>query len=328
MRVSVALLVLLASSLAADKQAPPQELIPLSVSSSKTLSTPSLFFMGNTQCDDKGDIFFLAGSPQTPVVYKLMRDGSHDVYGLLGDDARSNYYKAFHADRDGKVSLLEVDLKSHSPVMFSFEEDSTSPVRTVLDISPDMDPSGVHSFIQLKAGHILLQGFFGQNAPAKDRGRGYIAEFDASGRLLHTFREKDGAAVEDGHWAGHASALEGDDGFIYVLLPDRVLVLSQTGRVRKTITLAPPEQGYMASQMYLAGSRLAIGYFKTGPAVQGTKLETLYALIDASSGRQLRAYKPAAELMNSFLVGFSDEGFIFYQSGRDGEINLLTARAD
>ena len=328
MRISIAFLLLLASCFAVDKKAPSPDLVPLSVSSSKELATASVFRMGNAQCDDKGDIFFLSGSPQTPVVYKLTSDGSHNVYSLLGEDARNHYYKAFHADRDGRVSLLEIEEKGLRPVLFNFEEDSTEPGRTTLDAPPEMDSSGIFSFIQLKTGHILLQGFFGESAPIKDRGRAYIAEFDASGRLLRTFREKDGDKIEGGHWAGHTSPLEGDDGFIYVLLPDRVLVLSQTGRLRKTITLAPPAEGYVAFQMYMAGGRLAIGYYKPGPVGQVTMLHPLYGLFDASSGRQLRAYKPVAELAKSSLVGFSDEGFIFYRSGGDGEVDLLTARAD
>jgi hypothetical protein len=328
MRVPVAFLIMLASSFAVDKKAPSLDLVPLSVSSSTALATASVFRMGNAQCDDKGDIFFLSGSPQTPVVYKLMRDGSHDVYGLVGEDARNHYYKAFHIDRDGKVSLLEIEEKNLRPVLFRFEEDSTEPARTTLDAPPEMDSSGIFSFTQLKTGHILLQGFFGEGASAKDRGRAYIAEFDASGKLLRTVKEKDGDKVEGGHWAGHTSPLEGDDGFIYVLLPDKVLALSQIGRVHKTITLAPPAEGYVAFQMYLAGGRLAIGYYKPGSVGQITKLEPLYALFDASSGRQLRAYKPVDEVAKSILVGFSDEGFIFYRSGRDGEVKLLTARAD
>jgi hypothetical protein len=330
MRISIAFLVLLASGFAVDKKAPSPDLIPLSVSSSKGLATPTIFYMGNAQCDDKGDIFFLSGSPQAQVVYKLMSDGSHKVYGLLGEDARNHYYKAFHADRDGKVSLLAIEEKGLRPVVFHFDEDATEPARTTLDAPPEMDSSGIFSFTQLKTGHILLQGFFGESASAKDRGHAYIAEFDASGKFLRTFKEKDGDKdkIEGGHWAGHTSPLEGDDGFIYVLLPDRVLALSQTGRVRKTIMLAPPAEGYVAFQMYLAGSRIAIGYYKPGPIGQVTKLDPLYALFDASSGRQLRAYKPVAELAKSLLVGFSDEGFIFYRSGSDGEVDLLTARAD
>lgn len=329
MRVPITFLVLLATSLAVDKKAPPLDLVPLTVSSSKELATPDVFYMGNAQCDDKGEIFFLSGSPQIRVVYKLMSDGSHDVYGLVGEDARKYYNKAFHADRDGRVSLLEIEGRSGRPVLFSFGEDSTEPpARIALDAPPEMDSHDMRSFIQVKTGHILLQGFFGESAPAKNRGLAYIAEFDASGRLLHTFMEKDGYKVEGGHWVGHVSPLEGDDGFIYVLLPDKVLALSQTGRVRKTIKLALPE-GYVAFEMYLAGSRLAIGYYKPGKVALGevSKVEPLYALFDASSGRQLRAYKPVDELAKSLLVGFSDEGFIFYRSGRDG-VHLLTARAD
>jgi hypothetical protein len=329
-RVPIAFLVLLATSFAVDKKATPQDLVPLSVSSSKELATPSVFYMGNAQCDDKGDIFFLSGSQQTRIVYKLMSDGSHDVYGLLGEDARNYYNKAFHADRDGRVSLLEIEGRSGRAALFSFGEDSTEPpARTTLDVPPEMDSHDMRSFIQLKTGHILLQGFFGEGAPAKNRGLAYIAEFDASGKLLHTFMKKDGYKVEEGQWVGHVSPLEGDDGFIYVLLPDKVLVLSQMGRVRKTIKLSLPE-GYVAFQMYLAGSRLAIGYYKPGSVAVGkvTMMEPLYALFDASSGRQLRAYKPVDELAKSLLVGFSDEGFIFYRSGRDGKVHLLTARAD
>jgi hypothetical protein len=337
MRFLPLLLVLVGGGLGFDKvgqsQAPnkggqSQAPVTLTVSSTRVLASPGLGFVGTTQCDEKGDIFFLAGNPQTPVIYELLRDGSHQVYGLVGDDARDNYYVAFRADRDGKVSILGGENESHRPVIFRFGEDpTTSPTKTPLDSPPGMDAAGLRGFIQLRSGHFLLQGFFDEHAAAKDRGHSYLAEFDSSGTFVRTVTDKDKLADNAQDWAGHAPLLEGEDGSIYALLPDKVLVLSQTGKVARTIKLVPPVPDYLAFQAYLAGGRLAIGYYK-GAAVLPAKLETLYAVLDAATGRQLRAYKPEPQLEGLLPVGFSDEGFVFYKVGEEGRINLLIARAD
>jgi hypothetical protein len=67
-----------------------------------------------------------------------------------------------------------------------------------------------------------------------------------------------------------------------------------------------------------------IGYSKNQEGAH--KLVTLYSVLDASTGQQLRVYQPSQETGNG-LVCFSGESFTFMRTER-GQLKLVTARAD
>jgi hypothetical protein len=92
--------------------------------------------------------------------------------------------------------------------------------------------------------------------------------------------------------------------------PDKIVVLSPSGEVGREIKLAPPQPDYRPYLLYLAGQHLAVGYSKAEKSPH--KLQTVYALLDGSTGQPIRLYQPSPELGNS-LVCFSSDGFIFYR---------------
>jgi hypothetical protein len=102
------------------------------------------------------------------------------------------------------------------------------------------------------------------------------------------------------------------------------VVLSPSGDVAREIKLVPPQPDYRPYLLYLAGQRLAVGDSKTEKRPH--RLQTLYALLDASTGQPIRLYQPSPELGNS-LVCFSSDGFTSYRVDH-GRIELVTAAAN
>ncbi len=320
-RFSIAVSFFFAACLASgtdDAQAP----ITLTPSSAKSLGVPVGSFSLPIQCDAKGNIYFYAGRTTEPTIFEVRADGSHFMYGLSGQDANDLDYVSYSVDADGKLWLLVGD-KADRPQLFEFHDDATTPVRTKLDAPEDMPASTVYNFVTLQNGHVLLQGYGKSNAGNKGGSRAYLAEYDPSGKLIRKSVEK-GQGVDITEWPSATAAAQGADGSIYILKPEKVLVLSPTGDLSREIKLLPPTPEYRPFAIHLDGQRLAVEYSKTekGPH----KLTTLYALLDASTGQQLRLYQPSPELGNS-LVCFSSAGFTFYRV-EHGRINLLNAVAN
>jgi hypothetical protein len=324
MRILPILFTLTAFAFGSDDASQREAPVVLTATSSRVIAQASLAASGMTQCDAKGNLFFYTGAfPQDSVIFELFADGSHEVFGLINEDAKNYYYSSFRVDSDGGVWLLAGN-KGDKPVVFRLNEDPTTPERTELEVPAGMSALTVHNFIELQSGHFLLQGFFDKTAPKKSQGRSYFAEFDSSGKLVRKFVEKENSEVDLRGWVGgDTPAIEGEDGSIYILEPDKVLVLSQAARITRKIKLEPPEPDYRPYQMYLSKGRLEVSY---SDARKSPRLEPLYVLLDVSTGRQLRVYKPASELGNHLLC-FSDKGFTFYRT-EHGQIKLVIARAE
>jgi hypothetical protein len=150
------------------------------------------------------------------------------MYGLSAQDAKDFIYASYYVDPDGKFWLLAAD-RSDKPYTFEFHDDGTTPTRTKLDAPNDMPASTVYNFLNLQNGHVLLQGFYKTKDP-KTAGRGYFAEYDSSGKFIRKLVEK-GELVDPSRFSQTSSPVRGEDGSIYILEPERVVVLSATGAI-------------------------------------------------------------------------------------------------
>jgi hypothetical protein len=155
-------------------------------------------------------------------------------------------------------------------------------------------------------------------------GHAYMGEFDSSGKLLRLSLDKVSGeflkSVEN--WGAKTEAALGEDGRTYLLLADRVVVLSPGGDVERELQLTPPEPGYRPDLMYMHGGQLIVGFYPLGEAgkpIQGARFE----LLDASTGEIMRTFEPSPELgMN--LVCFSDEGLTFLKF-QNKQVKLINA---
>jgi hypothetical protein len=303
---SMTMLLLAIAACAEPGNTPP--VLQLRPTGTRDLGITGFQFAGNAQCDSHGNLFFHSGLQQNDsLVLRLGHDGTPTLFKLPGKDAETTYFVAFRVNSEGKVHILARGEKEETYV-YTFADDATSPTKTRVDTP---DHLAVENFAVLRNGHILLQGYFDQNAAAKDRGRSYVGEFSASGTLIR--KKMDQASADAVKYAldrvADAAAAEADNGYIYLLDPERVVVLSQSGEIVKRFQLHPPDTDFRPYNLYLDGRRLVVAFYKTNS--QGP-LVSRFAVLDATTGEQLRMYEPAPELGNN-LVCFADNTFTFYR---------------
>ena len=329
-------LLLLTSGAGGDKTTtskawPVPPAVPLATTEVKTTSTQWFWWIGTPQCDGEGNIFWHLGSLNVQVLtfVKLATDGSSVIYHPVGSPFTGLDFISYYVSRNGELFVLATERASYQGLyLLKAGNDPGNFSSTRLDVPDGIEPMTVNGFAVLPSGEIFLHGYFGKEAPQADRGRSYFMEFDASGRLLRRSSGQVSAsatkAIAKGIVPMPMAPAIGGDGLIYVLGPGRVLVLSPSGEVARTISLNPPRDGYDAPfDLRAAGNRLLLTWRKSGER----RLDTEYELLDGSTGEVLRLYRPTEK--QDMLVCFTDNRLIF-DGGKDkaGNIQLVSAPAN
>jgi hypothetical protein len=325
MRLLCVALLLLGMAYGAEKDQAP---ITLVASSTRPLDVAAFAAWGESQCDLDGSLYFHTGLRFNDLIFlKLGSDDTHQIYTTQGSSQEDEYYEAFRVTPDGKLWVLAGEKGDTRISVLEYGDDPATPRRTKLDTPGDFDASSVTNFLVLQNEHVRIYGTLGEKAPKKDQGRRYSMEFDASGKLVRKTLDKTSggsSATDRADRYVDASAAQGNDGTLYVLAEDKVMVLSATtGQLMRNIKFLPPEPGFEAHQLYVAGRRVVVGFSK---AEAGHPLTMLYSLFDATSGEQLRLYKPGPELGNN-MVCFSNDGFTFFKV-ENRHVVLVTAAAN
>lgn len=307
------------------KREPQPSAIPLVATSSKVLSMPAFSAMGSAQCDAEGSFYMHSGYARNSLtILKVLGDGSHVIYHPSGQDAGDLFFVGFSITQDGKVRLLASN-KQDELYILEAGDDPASFNRTSLNAPDGVSWHGIQSFLVLPNGSAWLQGYFSTGTRPPYQGRGYQLEFDARGRLVRKNLEETAGKDALNYLSGRplsGASVAGNDGLIYVLEYDRISVISVVGEILRTIKLQPPE-GFHPRQLFIAGPRLLVSFEKEDmlkPVV------ALYALIDRSSGEQLRLFRPDDELGNN-VVCFSNEGLTFLGVDDQSHVKLMTAAA-
>jgi hypothetical protein len=321
MRHLFAALLLLGTAYGAEKDQAP---ITLVATSSRPLDVAGFSSWGESQCDLDGSLYFHTGLRFNDLIFlKLGSDDTHQIYTTEGTPQEDECYDAFRVTPDGKLWVLAGEKHENISVL-EFGDDAKTPRRTKLDTPEEFDVLSVTNFVVLQNEHVRIYGTLGEKAPKRDQGRRYSMEFDASGKLVRKTMDKTSSGSPAADRYKDASAAQGIDGTLYVLAEDKVLVMSATtGQLMRNIKFRPPETGFEAHQLYVAGRRIVVGFSK---AEAGRPLTVLYALFDATSGEQLRLYKPGPELGNN-MVCFSNDGFTFFKV-ENRHVVLVTAAAN
>jgi hypothetical protein len=279
MRLLFAVLLLLGMAYGAEKDQAP---ITLVATSSRPLDVAGFSAWGASQCDLDGSLYFHAGLHLNDLIFlKLGSDDTHQLYTAQGSPEDGEYYIAFRVSSDGNLRVLAGE-KNDGISVLEYGDDPTTPRRTKLGTPEQFDRMSISNFVVLQNEHVRIYGVLGEKAPRREQGRRYSMDFDASGLLVRKTMDKtsDGSTVADRY--KDASAAQGNDGTLYVLAEDKVLVVSPTtGQLIRNIKFRPPEPGFEAHQLYVAGRRIAVGFEKANP---GTPLAVLYALFDTTSG--------------------------------------------
>lgn len=322
MRITV-LLVLLAVLSGAGTAAEPVSPRVLQVGSSQSWDVPSFRFYGAAQSDKDGNLFFHvdAGSYRRPVILKLAHNsGDPTLYTVADEDQQSIIFGEFSVTPLGQVVLLgqATDGKTYA-IRFSSKGAPTS--KTALEFPEHMS---IESFVAFESGSMVLSAFYLPDAPAELRGKSFMALFDESGRIKRKLNGELSSVDLNNvfHRLREGNATLGPDGNLYLLTPDKVIVISESGEIVRRIKYEKPAGG-TASQISVSRNLLAIWLLKEGPQKQ---VSSEYLVLDLSTGKPLGFYIPGEEFAKAGIaVSFSyKEGFTFFDTG-SGHVKLLSA---
>ncbi|HEY2115825.1 MAG TPA: hypothetical protein VGJ51_12080, partial [Candidatus Angelobacter sp.] len=274
------------------------------------------------QCDSKGNLYFRTGrSRRKALILKIAsKDGVPTAYQVSGQPVEA-FFVAFHVT-GGRIAML-MGGKNSEPFVYEFSEDDPGNVSTTALEAPEgLNALNVQSFVVLQNDHFVVQGYFGEGTPADKIGHSYLAEFASSGKLLRLTLNKASNDVIKGvaQRGAKTQAAQGQDRMTYLLLADRIVVLSQ-GSVDREIKLKPPASGYKPDVLYMHERRLVVGFLPAGEP--GQNLKPLFQLLDPSTGEVLRTFESGPEV-GSGLVCFSDEGLTFMKM-ENKELKLINA---
>ncbi len=276
----------------------------------KLLPSPSFTYGENVQCDLDGNMYFHASDNfNESVVLRLKQDGSQKQFKLSSEDAKNNFI-LFRIDPEGRVRILDQAQKQSNKLhVHEFSSESSDAIRTDLEVPVGLLPT---SFLVLGNDHILIYGYFDEDAASNNKGKRYIGEFDSSGKLIRQTNETaSGADIQEAiSTAPNNAVAEAIDGHSYILVGDAIIVLSAAGKVLEKRHIVAPEEGYRPVNIFTDGAFLVVAFYKAPQKGDISGFLAMYQLLNRQTGELIRTYKPGPELGN-VLACFSSEGFTF-----------------
>ncbi len=313
-------------------------------------------FKRGSKCDADGNLYirkFALDRPMLGPVVKIDPDGKR--VALFDPSAFSQLEldraDAFSPASDGGI----YQIAEHRTV----EGEVVKPRIYVLHFSSDGSPSSptlldadfeVYTFAAFAGGNFLVSGVRRDVLNKSDRGRDFTAVFSADGRELAqlSFQRPSGtrkaAARLNGNGTLNAStkaagddeqaapmldladAEVGSDGYIYVMrpaLPALIYAIAPSGKIMRTLKVAPPMQGAVPNAFHVSGNRLALSFWT------GDGESQIVVVADAQTGREVASYSDRSGLGPSFACYSADEGvFTFLKLGEGNSLEVIHADAE
>jgi hypothetical protein len=293
-------------------------------SSSAIWQMPPPTAMGNTQCDADGDVYFKTSlGPDETGFMKVSSDGSkYHFYKMpTGDgDSASYQFRGVNVTRGGDLRVLAYS-SLFQPYIFSFDPDLNGTEKIRLELPEHVQ---VQSFASFESGATLVAGYYDGHADKKVQGKPYMAVFDASGKLRITvsgrFNDVSLSTVHKKLSEGGSSL--GEDGFLYLLRPNEIVVISEFGAVVRRMTFKKSSPEWLAVRIAVSGGLAAVELLKDEGRGKDFGIEFL--ALDASTGEPIGLYKPEPDLGNNFLCFSRATGFSF-MGIKDGKVVQMTA---
>jgi len=333
--VKVVLLTCLASTLALGADQGPKT---LRMASTVSWTVPPFQSHGSAQCDDDANLYFeVAGAPEnSTVVMKVAHDGSkYELYTLPSEPGVLANYAGFSITHSGELRVLRVNrYKADKPTnpanpyiggktsvfVYLYDSGPNNPSQETLDLPEHL---GGLSFAAFESGAVLVTGYFTKHADEQQQGKVYTAVFQPLGKLAAEIPESgkvDFAVVATK--LRESAAISGDDGFLYVLQPDSVIVVSESGAIVRKLPFTKPNPDYMADMIYESKGQLVVELYKDEG--RGKPFAAQYLVMNASTGERMGLYEPEESLGNDVLCFSRNEGLTFWTK-KDGKDVLALA---
>ncbi len=273
---------------------------------------PSFGSWGNKVCDANGNVYFRTGAFATaPQVIRISPDDSNDqLFELSGDRRKGIELDAFTVSADGHVWMAATDAERAK----IFEFAKSGDVLTSTDLrTPDYFLP--QEIVVFDSGMMYIAGFFTGLSDPAHRGKTFAGIFTSSGELYKDLRlSEKGFSVNDLQkhpWEGGAALANGAE--LYVLRPGKILLVSQTGDVRRSMKLEPLAQGQTATRLDYSDGYLSIKLdTMPDPSASGAlKNVPNFLVLNASSGKRVGIFRPADSLGTNMLCFSRHEGYTF-----------------
>jgi hypothetical protein len=255
--------------------------------SSSGHSLPHFSFYDEPDCDNDGNAYFHlnSGTYNTSTILKLSSTlEKSTLFKLSGEYSDGMAYYGFTVTPSGTLRVLAADKKGF--YVFDFESDGTMTGRTRLAVPEHAD---ISHFASLDSGVSLVSGYFDKDASANIAGKSFIATFDAAGRQIREVKYSHKFDLsEDNLTIQQGSAMPAKDGNFYLLLADRILVISPTGSIERTISLEPPEAHALAMKLFVSNGTLGIVF--RARKEHSDDLKTYFVVLYVSTGERLGLY--------------------------------------
>jgi len=229
------------------------------------------------KCDEDGNVYarFLLGvlpSPSSEIV-KIAPDGTKKAtfdYARVPDLGKA-FAPDFSIGVTGELyEVVEVPTrKGNQVLLLRFSENGTFQGKAELTTPKPFAPSQV---LALRDGNLLISGVLEEGS---DKGRAFNGIFSTNGQLIRKFGLKgepepksnpaisseDAMLLNPG--ALSARAMLGLDGNVYIfhqVSPARLYVVSPSGQLLRTLTLAPPKDKAEPSEAAMGSTSMAIEF--------------------------------------------------------------------
>jgi hypothetical protein len=304
---------------------PPAKELPttLRAASSTVWSSVPLFGAnGNTQCDSDSNLYFQTGDANSVTLLKLAHDGSkYDFYNVPADVAQNAAFRAFSVSPSGELRAL-ADTHDRQTYVFEWGTDPSDPRQIKLEVPEHLTTKSLAAF---ESGAMLVAGYFNKSADEQEQGKSFMAVFQASGklgaRISGKFSELDISTLRTKLYEGGAAV--GDDGFVYLLRPDEVVVVSESGEVVRHMPFKKPDPSLLATRIDESGGIVLVELVKGNG--MGKPLTAQFLALDASTGKRRGFYEPESALGNNLVCFARNQGLTFITVNKEGNQALLTA---
>lgn len=301
----------------------------LVVAKRRIIQGPTFSQEGEAQCDDDGNLYFHVEdgvSSMDPTILKIGHSGDdHQLYRPQQDKSVSFRFLAFSVTSDGRpwvLTIAWIDGKA-SIVVLGFADDGTVAHNIALEVPPGFQP---RQFAVFDDDTFFAAGSISSGSESQAPARSFAALFEPSGKLTKTIDlDLSKLRIQKGK-IPEGFATTGRDGNLYLLLTDKIVVISKSGEIAREILYSRPLDG-APTRLAVSAGRLAV--WLSTPTKTHRRIETNLLLLDRSTGEEIGFYHPSDELGNNPVCFSSEGGFTFMRFIRgsaDGSIQLLQAQ--
>ncbi len=320
-KILILLVLTLAPAFAATSPANEAPTTLRAASSTVWSSVLPLGWNGNAQCDSDANLYAQTGTADSISILKLAHGGSkYELYGVPVDVARNAAFRAFSVSPSGELRAL-ADTRDHQTYVFEWRSDPSNPSQTKLDVPEHLTTESLAAF---QSGAMLVSGYFNRGADEQERGKSFMAIFEDSGKLAARvsgkFSDFDLAKTRTKLYEGGSAV--GDDGYIYLLRPEEVVVVSASGQVARRMPFKKPDPSLLAEGIYESGGIVLVQFFEDKGV--GKHFTAEYLALDSATGKRRGFYAPESALGNNLVCFTRNDGLTFL-TVKDEKQVLLTA---